>query len=31
MLTRFPRWFYIVIFVAGIALGAWRVWAWAPP
>lgn len=30
MLSRFPRWFYIAFFAAGIALGMWRVWAWQP-
>ncbi|HUG10141.1 MAG TPA: hypothetical protein VMM36_03965 [Opitutaceae bacterium] len=30
MLYRLPRWFYAFMFAAGIALGAWRVYAWAP-
>ena len=30
MLSRFPRWCYLAFFVAGVALGAWRVRAWAP-
>ena len=30
MFSRFPRWIYFLLFTAGIALGAWRVYAWSP-
>lgn len=30
MLSRFPRWLYLALFAAGVVLGAWRVYSWAP-
>jgi hypothetical protein len=30
MFSRLPRWFLAIVFAAGIALGAWRVYTWAP-